>query len=236
MTWSWDATANGSVTGNGAAGPLNISINVGTTVDGRQLYSGIAIEDNGAANDRTAWTYNSVNMSDPTNRRFIQGTGFSNIAIQSYMDDSALPTTGLAHNLSATVAEADDWVMHGGLYHGLTQGAPADSDGAAAAATTITTPTMSSAADGLIVGMGSYANANAFAAVSGQTLRLDVTVDTMRGGLYDKLTAGDTTLTWTTSGASGRLAGAACSFNIPAAGGGKIPYQPLYQRAPVMAQ
>ena len=220
MAWTWDSAAKVEAS-QASVTTLSVDMNVGTVADNRLLVSSGGTEEDRSGLQIGSWTYNGVNMTKPTNWRSEAFSSYANVAMIAYMDDSALPTDGLAHPLSATLENPtnglsgfQDLCMTGQLYHGVKQGAPTDVQIANNTSTTsLTSPTITVASAGsLVVVAAQYQNLNPYDPVTGQNERSDFGVDTTQHLFADKSADSNTTMTATTSGSAGRMALVAASW------------------------
>ena len=222
MAWTWDSAAKVEATASGTANnDVQVDMNVGTTADNRLLVSTAGSEDDRSGMDiSTTWTYNGVNMTKPSTYRVEASTGYANVAMLAYMNDSALPTDGLAHPLRAVFDNptnglgAPYFELSGQLYHGVKQAAPTDVQTVSnTSATSVTTPTITVASAGsLVVGAAQFWDYAAWNDVTGQNERSDFGITTTQHLVTDKSADANTTLTADNSGGSGRICLIAASW------------------------
>jgi len=222
MAWSWDSAAKVEATASGSSNnDVQVDMNVGTTADNRLLLSTAGSEDDrGGMDISTTWTYNGVNMTKPSTYRVEAATGYANVAMMAYMNDSALPTDGLAHPLRAVFDNPSNGLgspyfeLSGHLYHGVKQAAPTDVQTVSnTSATSVTTPTITVASAGsLVVGAAQFWDYSAWNDVTGQNERSDFGITTTQHLVTDKSADTNTTLTADNSGGSGRICLIAASW------------------------
>jgi hypothetical protein len=183
----------------------------------------------GALGNVTSVTYNGVSMGTALWNATVGGIRCAGFGLKN-------PATG-AHNLVANVSGANDgFSLQGVSFNGVDQTTPAGTPNSASNGVSSTaTVNIASAAGELVVDGLATGALGTITIGGGQTLRDSILVTGEHSGRSsEEAGAASVTMSWTwaTGATSWAMGGVSLK---PAAAGGQVPYQPNYQRAPLLA-